>query len=384
MTVATPQPQLEKAPEVVQRAARPHRPWWRIAAETVVFSALAVVTLECGFNLTGIGLSEFLQPDVEIGCRHIADKRVVWRMEGFSDEKLNKAGLRDVEHTIVKPPGVVRIALLGDSATEALQVRLERTYARLLEQKLKAEGANIEVLNFGCSSYSTGQEYLQLKNEVAQYKPDITILMYNRGDNLENVRNPSTLSGEPRPYFFLDQTGKLQQDNTLLDANHAALTQNAVQAFLSKHSRIYGVFSQANLALSINEALYHKIKSALGKLVPGQKKKNKQVAPAYPPQDGWRVTSSLISAMNQTCRESGNKLVVVCFPNVVQDKEYGLQIDAIKQLAATERFSYMDMTPTVRWDPNPMSLFVKYHFSDRGHAVTSEQIIKVLKTDRLI
>lgn len=360
-----------------------HRPWWRTAAELLILPMVAIAGLEAYFNLTGVGLEEFLQPDTAMGCRHLADKRVVWRLEGFSDEKLSSAGLRDVEHTLAKTPGVTRIALLGDSATEALQVRLDRTYARLLEKQLKALGANVEVINFGCSSYSTGQEYLQLKNEVAQYKPDITIVMYNRGDNLENVRDPMSLKVEPRPYFYLDPaTGALTQDSLILERNKDALTPNAVQSFLSKNSRIYGVFSQTNLALSINEALYHKIKSVVSKI--GRKKQKNPSAPLYPPQDGWKVTSKLLSAMNETCQQSNNKLVVVCFPNVVQDPEYGRQIEAIKQQAQAEQFSYLDLTPTVRWHPNPLSLFVKYHFSNAGHELTSRELVKLLQANHLI
>lgn len=387
MPVTSPQPSLKKAPETIGTkppAARRHRPWWRSAIEFVVLFCVAVVGLEAGFNFAGCGLEEFLQPDTAMGCRHIPGKRVVWRLEGFSDEKLSSAGLRDLERPIAKPAGMLRIALLGDSATEALQVRLPRTYGQLLEKKLQAQGAKVEVINFGCSSYSTGQEYLQLKNDVAKYKPDITILMYNRGDNIENVRDPMTLKADPRPYFYLDQSGNLQEDTAVLQANQSALTPNAVQSFLSRNSRIYGVFSQTNLALSINEALYHKIKGALNKLNPAQRKLKQKVAPAYPPQDGWLVTSKLISAMNAACKEQSTRFVVVCFPNVNNDKEYGQQIQAIKELSTRDGFSYLDLTPTVRWNPDPLSLFIKYHFSDSGHKLTAEELMKLLHTDHLI
>lgn len=384
MPVTTPPVEIAESEKAIDTAIRRRRPWWQPVLETVALTAVAVVGLETYFNLTGVGLEEFLQPDPVMGCRHIPDKRVVWRLEGFSDEKINSAGLRDVEHQLAKPAGVTRIALLGDSATEALQVRLNNTYARALERRLRSAGANVEVINFGCSSYSTGQEYLQLKGEVAQYKPDITILMYNRGDNLENVRNPTSRAAEPRPYFYLDSTGKLQQDSTILDLNKKALTPNAVQAFLSKNSRIYGVFSQTNLALTINEPLYHKIKGFLGKFNGGSKLSKQPLVAPYPVQDGWRVTSSLISAMNAQSHQDGSKFIVMCFPNIVQDKEYGKQIDAIKALSQTEHFSFLDLTPTVRWDPDPFSLFVKYHFSDRGHKMTTDQVIKLLSAEGMV
>src|ERR1700687_5059060 len=104
--------------------------------------------------------------------------------------------MRDVEHTIAKPAGVYRIALLGDSATEGLQVPFDATYGREIERIYAAHGIKAEVLNFGCSGYSTGQEVLQFEREVAQYKPDLSILLYNRGDSMENIRKPWDLRTE--------------------------------------------------------------------------------------------------------------------------------------------------------------------------------------------
>src|SRR5437588_4465952 len=39
--------------------------------------------------------------------------------------RVNSAGFRDKEHSIEKPPGVRRVALVGDSVVEALQMPFE-------------------------------------------------------------------------------------------------------------------------------------------------------------------------------------------------------------------------------------------------------------------
>jgi hypothetical protein len=52
-----------------------------------------------------------------------------WQGEGErSFIQANKDGLRDREHTKEKPPKTFRIALVGDSFAEALQVPMEKTF----------------------------------------------------------------------------------------------------------------------------------------------------------------------------------------------------------------------------------------------------------------
>ena len=214
--------------------------------------------------------------------------------------------------------------------------------------------------------------------EDPTYHPDVTILMYNRGDATENVRKPTDFACEPRPYFYIDSNGKLRQDDAVLGVYGKALQTNAVLDFLRRNSRIYGVLSQANLNLSIHEPLYRKLRGwflapwtpRLPKLKPGQ-------AP-YAPQDSWTVTSALVERLNADCLKTGSKLVVVEFPNIVKDAELNRQIVALGQLSAKDRFGSLDLTPVFRWNPDPMSLFLQYHFSIKGHKLVAEQISKYL------
>src|SRR4051812_33246218 len=130
MPLATPaKPSLE-----LPLLKRKRRPWLLLTAQTIGSIVVCVFALEMTFTICGVGGQEFLQPDDRIGCRHIPGKQVTWRMEGFSNDRLSSTGLRDIEHAIVKRPGVTRIALLGDSSTEGMQVPLPETYARVLER----------------------------------------------------------------------------------------------------------------------------------------------------------------------------------------------------------------------------------------------------------
>src|SRR5579872_2731842 len=51
--------------------------------------------------------------------------------QGWEDSNYyttNSDGMRDRERTIARPPNTLRIAILGDSMTEAIQVPLDETY----------------------------------------------------------------------------------------------------------------------------------------------------------------------------------------------------------------------------------------------------------------
>jgi hypothetical protein len=51
-----------------------------------------------------------------------------YQREGTSYVRINSDGLRDREHPKAKPAGTFRIAVLGDSFTEAMHVPMEQTF----------------------------------------------------------------------------------------------------------------------------------------------------------------------------------------------------------------------------------------------------------------
>ncbi len=121
-----------------------------------------------------MGEEDIYKLDSTLGFQHFPNKRVTWRSEGFSQSYFDADGMRDPGLTIAKPANVYRIALLGDSMVEGLQVPIEQTFGKLIEKKLNQSGKrSVQILNFGNSGYSTAQEYLQLKQKVFKYQPDL-------------------------------------------------------------------------------------------------------------------------------------------------------------------------------------------------------------------
>jgi hypothetical protein len=376
--------------------AEHRRPWWRVVLETVVCVVLAVVLLEWFFGVCRVGQGEFLQPDPELGCVHIPGKLVTWRLEGYSNDYLSSTGLRDTEHSLAKSPDVYRIALLGDSATEGMQVSMSETYGKVLEttanQALAGKTISVgnrkisrfEVINFGCSSYSTGQELLQYRQEVLPYDVDAIVLLYNRGDTIENSLEPGKrATAEIRPYFYVDKEGNLQIDNSVMEDNARKLAKSPFWDFLRSHSRIYGALSQMNLSLSLNESRYRKLRAWIDQLMALTDRNCSghaaKPSPTYPKQDALNVTCALIAQFASETSAHHQLFSIIVFPNWVKDPVLHRQIAALKPFSESLGISFIDLTPIFFASPDLRANFLEYHFSPQGHELAAAQLLNMLQ-----
>lgn len=119
---------------------------------------------------------------------------VVFRYSGageFDNEiRINSYGFRDDEFYREKPPDSFRIAVLGDSQEEAMQVALEDTWQKIMAGKLsEALNKKVETYNFGVSGYGMDQEWLTLREKVWQFKPDMVILAFSPNDVGDTYKN---------------------------------------------------------------------------------------------------------------------------------------------------------------------------------------------------
>lgn len=151
--------------------------------------ALAFLALEAGVRLLHLVPARFWEPDPVLGTRLIAGKEGWWTQEEHEfrvASRINADGWRDVEHARTKPPGAFRILILGDSFVEALQVPLEKTFPRLLEDALRSEARPVEVLSMGVSGYGTASEFLAYRERGRLYGPDLVILAFYPGNDVRN------------------------------------------------------------------------------------------------------------------------------------------------------------------------------------------------------
>ena len=143
-----------------------------------------------------------------------------YQREGGSYVRINSDGLRDREHSKAKPADTVRIAVLGDSFTEAMHVPMEQTFWWLLERKLQEcnafPGKQVEVINFGVSGYGTVQELLRLRQKVWDYSPDLVILAFTTFNDVYD--NSRALSRNEEVPYFIYRNGELTYDASFRDS----------------------------------------------------------------------------------------------------------------------------------------------------------------------
>ena len=99
--------------------------------------------------------------------------------------RVNELGLRGPETTIEKPPGVRRIAVLGDSIAFGYWVSDAQAFARQLEALLNdrpSAGGRVEVLNFGVPGYNLEQEIEALRAKALAFSPDLVVVLFCLND----------------------------------------------------------------------------------------------------------------------------------------------------------------------------------------------------------
>ncbi len=369
------------------------------ALELLLFTPLAVLILEGFFTIAGVGEQNFMKPDLELGSIHIPGKLVTWRLEGYSRESFSKAGWRDVERTVEKPANTYRVALIGDSATESLQVPLEQVWATIAEKQInqdlaaikakqpKSNPPRVEVINFGVSGYSTSQELLLLQKEVVKYKPDLIVVLYSRGDSDESSVDPAKYAtAEPRPYFYLDQNNQLKLDRTVLLANKQKLQSNPILEYLRAHSRIYGVFDQTNFQLNLTDKFYVKLRRIYTQITEKLSGTNKLSAaeeaeqPHYPKQDSFKVTQALMSQIQNTAKANGSRFLLLTFPDMGNiDPVFTAQLPALAKQGQTEGFDVVELSQPFREYKGNEQLFYQVHFASGGHKVAAQVLSKYVE-----
>jgi hypothetical protein len=279
---------------------------------------LALTTAE--LVLRGMGFSYYWalykQPHPVLGWAPLPGTVARQRFEGDALVRINSAGMRDREHAREKPDGVLRIAVLGDSFTEAVQVPVEQTYWRLLEQELNhtsgclPEGQWVEVLSFGLSGYSTAQELLLLRERVWDFAPDWVLLAFFHGN--DPVESSPQLDKEPmRPYFVLEGDGLRRDDGFRQSSAYRWRSAWYGRLWLAalSHSRLLQAVVRAvdvvRLATRRPEPAAPGLPYEAGVDV---RVYQSSAGPEW--EQAWRVTEALLSKLHREVAGHGARLVV--------------------------------------------------------------------------
>lgn len=297
MVVSAPDKTPISAQEQTSEAPPKRRNWLRFVALCLALQMGALLFTECVLYVAGLGEEEIFAFDKDLGTRHMKNKRITWRSEGFGVTYFDGDGLQDPGLTIAKPANTYRVAVLGDSFVEGLQVPTDKKFTQLLNKAVKlSNGKDIQFINFGTSGYSTAQEYMLMKKQVFNYAPDMVLLCYNSRDIFENWSPPDATLTNIRPVAICLPGQPLVVSNAAIlewmKSPRAKFLQSI--SWIRQNSRIWGLVSAMETELSFNDKTYQTIME----LVTRPKKAVKRLWTEYSQPEKWDVTKWFASSGN--------------------------------------------------------------------------------------
>jgi hypothetical protein len=146
--------------------------------------------------------------DPLLGCSGRPHGSTVWTREMAGHPrtvKLNAEGFHDHERTRDVPPGMRRVAFVGDSFLEAYQVEIDagfsQSVARRLTNRARSEGYAVEAVNQGVHGYGLGAYALQVDERLSAWHPDMVVLCLFLGNDLHD--NFTAVASPAVPRFHM-------------------------------------------------------------------------------------------------------------------------------------------------------------------------------------
>ena len=228
----------------------------------------------------------------------------------------NSLGFRDREHQRAKRPGVKRIVVIGDSFSEAVQVNVEETFHRKLEELLNEKGSTEwEVINIGVGDFGTAQEYVALMEYGLAFDPDVVIHQIFPLNDICN--NSLALYGLCRSHndryrpYFVEAGGELRQTYG-----------QPIRTWLRRHAVSYSTLEYWLLKLAgtdpqspddpgrprrLRARGFRGLDPLLYTYVSAEAQPEAVAA-------GWRITEKLIERIVKVTRERGIRYIALVVP----------------------------------------------------------------------
>lgn len=282
-----------------------------------VSALLALAAGELALRLLGIHYSDsFYDFDFQTGWHLRPGAQGQQRAEGEALIEINSHGMRDRERSLAKPPGAYRVALIGDSFTEAMQVNLDETFGGLLEGRPCPGKGRLEALNFGVSGYGTAQELTVYRQSAARFSPDAVVLVFFAGNDFyNNVRELNPSDADAAPYYRLQPDGGLSAEPPFARSGAPGVVTRQVR-------KMYAIV-HANLRLAqvATEAWYHsgrrRARAAQQEFIVRKYGRDYLEWLAYAPpvdatmRESWEVTERLIRAFATEVHADGRRFLLV-------------------------------------------------------------------------
>jgi hypothetical protein len=323
----------------------PLKQWQAKILVALVGILIGLVVVEMGLRIMGIEYPLFYDYDPVLGYKLRPGVKGYWTEEGKGYVSVNSDGLRDREHPIPHPANTLRIAVLGDSYTEAMQVNQDEAFWKVLEKDLERcdlHSRKVEVIDFGQSGFGTTQELLDLRYRVWKYSPDVVLLAFTTGNDIaDNSRELKQLNYVP--YYVY------RGDNLVLE------DQQARENWSKENTRWRRFYVDDLLSIRFFQVLHHaKEKFWKWWLVKGHAKKadasvkdqeagisdsiyREPTTKVW--REAWKVTEGVLLKMRDEVAQKGAYFAVVILTNGDQVNPSPInRASFAKSLGVTELF----------------------------------------------
>ncbi len=257
------------------------------------------------------------------------------------DVTTNDAGFRDEPVAMDKPPGRLRVMMLGDSIAFGWGADQDKTVAALLKRDWRQAGRDVDVINTGVGNYNTTMAVQFFLTRGHRYKPDVVVLNYFIND------------AEPVPRYDYSWLERVSAARVFYGSRFDSLM------------RTLGLGEQTDWR-HYYEGLYDDARN------PG----------------GWRAVEEAIRKLAQHCRQSGIRLLIVNYPEIRVLKPYPFP-EVGRRLAALAKeldVPYLDLLDSVA-NEDPASLWVTPpdpHPNNKAHRIFADAIRQWVERERLL
>lgn len=216
--------------------------------------------------------------------------------------RINAQGMRaDRDYPREKPAGVKRIVSLGDSFTIGYEVEGNETFSSVLEDRLRAAGHSVEVLNAGVSGFGTAEECVYLERELFAYSPDLVLVSFYQNDLVDDVRSD----------LFRLQDGKLVAGRESYVPGGKLgdfLNRNAVVNWLSGYSNAFALIKETATQVAKREIVEQNL--AQQAHATGSESSGEDAEAAHQ----RALSAAIFERIYADCRERGIPLVIQSIP----------------------------------------------------------------------
>jgi hypothetical protein len=306
----------------------------------------------------------------------------------------NALGLRDYEFPKAKPPGTVRIGIFNSSVVFGAGVPLDEIFAKRLERQLAADPPLkdkwFQVIDLGIPSYSSGQDYLTVRDFMLQLDIDVVVLAHVASDAMEWPFIADS-RGLPKDYRVSMEQWRSKRP----DLPPGSPPKDLVPAWLDVWSRYSRIASLARDAWSERQLRKYQTQSVYPIGDVWQDPFWPMRKSGYESEEQWKLHERITLETAQLATAAGRKFLLVTIPVGAQLNGYewdwgraqqyfepGVTVSdepqkRIRDLLSSNGYAALDVLPPLQFTSTPEHrMFFPYdgHLTPKGHEVVAKEI----------